>query len=943
MANVTYTVSTASQLTAALAKATGGETILLAGGNYGGLQLSDYAGADVKFNTPITIKSANVDNPAVFTRLNMNGAANVTIDGVVFDYTFKAGDTIKTKPFEVTASSNIEIRNSVFDGDLAKGVSSVADGFGFAHGLTVRNSSNVTIKDNEFFDWHRGATFDNSKGIVVSGNDVHSIRSDGLNFVQVSNVRIENNYIHDFKASPTSTDHRDMIQFWTTGTTKPSTDIVIRGNTLDIGDGSYTQSIFMRNEMVDSGGMGTPMFYQNVLIENNAIYNAHLHGITVGETNGLTIRNNSVLRVDSEGAPEAANGGGVWTPAINVKAASTNVSIDHNATGTLNIAGTTSTAAWIVKNNAYVQDSNPREPGYYGDQFISSTLTQNGTAHHYVIRPDSMLDKLGAGSTLQDLDRTPDSLTAYFRTSAEHDGDRSIVFDATASLGANGAAILDKAQFTWDFGDGSTASGLVVKHDFPKGGEYDVKLKITMPDGTSSIAEREVGIAGADVLSYDSARGKFISQAYGESDLAAGSIKSLVAVSGGSAVDLGGTGVQATVGKSEIGRLFNTDDFDISLKLQADSKATGYGEVLRVHTSLVGNVTPDGNFFLNLTTDDGTIHRLTTTGGTLNDGRVHSVDIDFDSANGTLKIVVDGRVAASKAVSGELAGNGAFNLEFGNAWGKKNFEGKLLGFDLNVNNHDYPPGAVAQTSTLMASAPAPTTTTLAFAGHAAPELALAPVADPVIEPVALKAPEPAGVEPLQGFDLDMTKLSAKALIGDAKVVVEDGVASLRLDGDGDYYNVGRLFQYEASDRLAFSVDFQRGEADGSTDRLVWNHQKVGLTLQGDGLVVNVATASGQFKSFAVQDLGLNDTDLHQAVVLLDQSADRLQIIVDDKLVLDETATDLQFIGAGGREAGWMLGTPWSRFFDGDVTDFRVSDSFHFLNEPVHVPDQSLVI
>lgn len=942
MANVTYTVSTASQLTSVLAKATGGETILLAGGNYGGLQLSDYAGADVKFDTPITIKSASIDNPAVFTRLNMNGASNVTIDGVVFDYTFKAGDTIKTKPFEVTASSNIEIRNSVFDGDLAKGVSSVADGFGFAHGLTVRNSSNVSIKDNEFFDWHRGATFDNSKGIVVSGNDVHGIRSDGLNFSQVSNVRIEDNYIHDFKASPTSTDHRDMIQFWTTGTTKPSTDIVIRGNTLDIGDGSYTQSIFMRNEMVDSGGMGPAMFYQNVVIENNAIYNAHLHGITVGETNGLTIRNNSVLRVDSEGAPEAANGGGVWTPSINVKAISTNVVIEQNATGALNIGGTTSTAAWAIKNNAYVQDNNPHEPGYYGDQFISSTLTQNGTAHHYVIRPDSMLDKLGAGTSLQDLDPTPDHLTAYFRTTAEHDGDRSIVFDATASLGANGAAILGKAQFTWDFGDGSTATGLVVKHDFPKGGEYDVKLKITMPDGSSSLAHREVGIAGADVLSYDSAQGKFISQGYGDSEIAAGSIKSLVAVSGGSAVDLGGLGVQASVGKSEIGRLFNTDDFDISLKLQADSKATGWGEVLRVHTSLVGNVTPDGNFFLNLTTDNGVIHRLTTTGGTLNDGRVHSVDIDFDSANGTLKILVDGRVAASKAVTGELAGTGAFNLEFGNAWGKKNFEGKLLAFDLNVNNHDYPPGAVAQTSTLMASAPAPVAPTTTLTKLAVPETTLEPVVAPLSDAAAAKTAEPAGHEPLEGFQLDIAKLSAKALSAGAQVVIEGGVANLRLDGDGDYLNVGRLVNYEASDRLAFSVDFQRGEADGSTDRLVWNHQKVGLTLQGDGLVVNVATAAGQFKSFVVKDLGLNDTDLHQAVVLLDQTEDRLQIIVDDKLVLDDSSTDLQFIGAGGREAGWLLGTPWSRFFDGDVTDFRVSDSFHFLNEPVHVPDQSLV-
>ena len=57
----------------------------------------------------------------------------------------------------------------------------------------------------------------------------------------------------------------------------------------------WTQSIFMRNEVVDQGLAGANMYYQNVLIENNIIYNAHTHGITVGETIGLTIDHNTAL------------------------------------------------------------------------------------------------------------------------------------------------------------------------------------------------------------------------------------------------------------------------------------------------------------------------------------------------------------------------------------------------------------------------------------------------------------------------------------------------------------------------------------------------------------------------------------------------------------------------------------------------------------------------
>lgn len=944
MANTVYKVSTAAQLTSALALCKGGETILLAGGDYGSLKLSDHGGVDVAFESPITIKSADPTNPASFDRLNVDGASNVVIDSVVFDYTFKSTDDIKVKPFEVTDSSNIVIKNSVFDGDVASGVSTVSDGYGFGQGLVVRNSSSVTIENNEFFDWHRGAVFDNSKGLVITGNEMHSIRSDGMNFVLVNNVLIEDNYIHDFKASPTSTDHRDMIQFWTTGTTKPSTNIVIRGNTLDIGEGSYTQSIFMRNEMVDSGGAGASMFYQNVLIEDNAIYNAHLHGITVGETNGLTIRNNSVLRVDSDGAPEAANGEGTWVPVINVKASSTNVAIEYNAVDTININGTASTAAWSVKNNAYVQDNDPDAPGYYGDQFITSSMTPEDGVHNYAVKPGSTIDTLNAGSSQLEYDTTPDQVTAYFGTTAEHDGDRGITFDATSSLGADGVAILSKAQFIWDFGDGTTASGLVVKHDFSKAGYYDVTLKIVLPNGTSSIAHQQVGVAGADLLSFDAKTGKFLNHSYGETDPASGSIKQLVAVSGGSAIDLGGTGVQASVGG--IGQIYDTDDFDISLKLQADGKGTAYGEVFRIHGALTASVTSDGNFYLNLKTDDGTTHKLTTTGGTLNDGLAHSVSIDFNSAKGQLNILIDGKVAATKSISGELYKGSTNAVDFGNAWGKKNFEGKLLDFDLNLNNDDYPTAAPAKTTVLTASATASATVTPVAVP--APVVVSDPVEappapDPVVtDPVADQPSSPQKAPVLDGYTLNIAAVTSKMLMENAAVVTEDGTPRLRMDGDKDYVNVGRLTQYEQSDQIAFSVDFSRDEADGSTDRLVWNHMKVGLTLQEDGLAVHVATAGGELKGFTVKDLGLNDTDLHNATVLLDQDGDRLQIFVDDKLVLDETGTDFQFTGAGGREAGWTLGTAWNRYFDGDVTDFQVSDSFDFLNEPVHVPDANLV-
>ena len=164
--------------------------------------------------------------------MHLNGASNLSFDGILFDYTFAASDASNFKPFEVNGSSNVTIRNSVFDGDLAEGKWAGADGFGWTYGLSVRSSRGVTIENNEVYDFLRGMIFYKSAELDVLGNDVHSIRSDGMDFAEVQDVLIEDNHLHDFPLPEGSADHRDMIQFWTSGTRQASTDITIRGNRL---------------------------------------------------------------------------------------------------------------------------------------------------------------------------------------------------------------------------------------------------------------------------------------------------------------------------------------------------------------------------------------------------------------------------------------------------------------------------------------------------------------------------------------------------------------------------------------------------------------------------------------------------------------------------------------------------------------------------------------
>ena len=108
----TFNVTNSAQLATALQQASGGDKILLAAGDYGQLEISG------KYGTPLTIASADASRPASFSTMSINGAENVTIDKVVFDYSYRASDIATYKPFEVANSSKIVIQNSVFDGDV---------------------------------------------------------------------------------------------------------------------------------------------------------------------------------------------------------------------------------------------------------------------------------------------------------------------------------------------------------------------------------------------------------------------------------------------------------------------------------------------------------------------------------------------------------------------------------------------------------------------------------------------------------------------------------------------------------------------------------------------------------------------------------------------------------------------------------------------------------
>lgn len=378
-------------LVAAVAEGMGGRDVLLAPGTYDPILLDQEA-------VPDSLRSADPDNPAVLLGLIGGSFDGFTIENLILDYRYDPADAIHVRPFRFGGCRNLVMRGNRFVGDVARGRSAADNGYGWGIGLAMGGCDNVLIENNYFSDFHRGMTFGSVSGLVVRGNELTQLRMDGMNFSQATDVVIENNHIHNFNRSLDSEDHADMIQFWTTQTTRISRDIVIRGNILNSGAGYFTQSIFMRNELADTGRAGREMYYRNILIEDNVIINAHLHGITVGETIDLTIRNNTLAQNIGSITGWPRPDDHIWLPTIRVAEDAVGVRIEDNLAW--RVIGHTGQTGWRVARNLRIQNRSLMDPAHYTQIFQGYPNGDPGSFETYLYRPGGPAADGGLGAAL---------------------------------------------------------------------------------------------------------------------------------------------------------------------------------------------------------------------------------------------------------------------------------------------------------------------------------------------------------------------------------------------------------------------------------------------------------------------------------------------------------------------------------------------------------------
>lgn len=335
----TFNVSSTASLTSAMKAAVGGDVIKLAPGTYDGLMFKTAP----TYASNVTLTSADPTKLATLTDFTLVGAKNITFSTLEFatlNHPDKIANDGSFWAFKIAKSSDIHFdgikMHGSLDGNAANDV----------QGLQIRDSVNVSVKNSEFQQLERALAVGQTDNVKITGNIAHDLRSDGFNFAEVGHAAITGNTFHTFK--PTGNDHPDAIQFWTSGTTTPSHDILISGNAILRGDGAYTQGIFLRDQI------GT-LPYERVTISDNLIVGTGYNGIRVQGATDLTLSKNELVSFAGDNKTFMLIQGADKVVAVDNKAAqisfdtSTNVVQSGNTvTGTVSDFGDAAIRKWML-------------------------------------------------------------------------------------------------------------------------------------------------------------------------------------------------------------------------------------------------------------------------------------------------------------------------------------------------------------------------------------------------------------------------------------------------------------------------------------------------------------------------------------------------------------------------------------------------------------------
>lgn len=657
----TFQISDYTSFMAAVEAANPGDTIAMAAGNYGSVNLA--SGSHTSFTGGLTLTAQNPNNPPSFDSLTLRSAPNMTLSHIEV----RPPATQASKSTDVAVylfnTDNITLDNVLVQGQPAvNGVPPSSTpgqldatgnikGMPYGDAMWVHNSDNVTITNSDFNTFDAGIRFANNNGITLTNTDIHDLRTSPVSGGNVHDVVIDNN--HFWGSQPWAYgglgDHGDYIIFWPRAGVQntPNTNITITNNFFDQADGSPILGVFLNN-------IGTNLGFKNVVISDNVFMNGNHQAIMLENVHNAQVTNNTILDPgDLAGQPTT----------IYVRQGSTNINIDKNIVGKVIVEGSSGNGV-TVGDNLLVQNQFQNQSNYYGDLF-NDWLANGADLSDLMALPGSIVDTGNYGASATQPDLNPAAPMGFIaNTAGQGLAIQAHAFDLPAIYTQNGAISTANAQVTWDFGDGTTGSGASLTHAYTQPGGYDVTATVRLADGTVVVVDKTVAVASPVALSVDfDAHGVHDISPWANGAAISGNVK-LVSDGGSTAAQLNGGHI--TYRRS--GELFDNQEFSMLIDFRKDQLGDT-GRILNFPGSFMVQVTGNG-LQLSLSTDKGT-KWLQPNGLGLDDTNWHQLALTFSGITGSAAVYLDGtRVAQVGGLAGALQkGNIHHDLVVGDPYG----------------------------------------------------------------------------------------------------------------------------------------------------------------------------------------------------------------------------------------------------------------------------------
>ncbi len=364
----TITVTSGAQLISVMKKAKGGETILLAPGNYGDVSL-----ANLNPTSQVTIRSADPNNDAVFASLKLTRVANVLFDDIDVHHVLNPGERDFVSAITVNGSTDI-----TFVGINASG-SLNGNPFDDGNGLFVQGSSRIAVLDSTFQEFNNAAVFGKSSEVIFAGNSIRDAR-EGVNIAQIDGGLFERNFITGIRPDESKRDHSDAFQVQAGGSNGVSNDLVFNANVI-MGDNN--QGIFIGNEKMAQGVRHT-----NIVVTNNYIEGNLRNAIGLGGIDNVVVQNNTIRDADGPGIPP-----GITTTNL------TNGIISYNVAPIIDPRRGAAFASTnlVIENNIDVWDTTQKRGINDVELFSAPVGTGDINFAALGVRAGSAADVLGAG------------------------------------------------------------------------------------------------------------------------------------------------------------------------------------------------------------------------------------------------------------------------------------------------------------------------------------------------------------------------------------------------------------------------------------------------------------------------------------------------------------------------------------------------------------------